>query len=381
MRNLIRNKGLSKFCALAILTVSSLFSYSASARTVVDVVGREVTVPDQVNRILLGEGRLFHALALLEGNKPFDRIVGWQGDFRKLDSQNYAIYQAKFPEIDKIPLIGNTTADSISAEKVLTLAPDIAIFGLSGHGPGKDSELVRLLENVDIPVIFVDFRSYPMENTLASMRLLGKALNREEVAERYIDFYEQNLRAVTDVVKLIPEEKRSTVFIELKAATSNDCCTTAGNGNMGEFIDAAGGINIAKPLLPTSLGMVNLEKVIAVDPDVYIVSGGQAPDSKNPGVKIGALVSAEDNRDIIETIFARKGINNLTAVKDKQTHAVWHGYYNSPYNILAIQAFAKWFYPQQFSQLDPKKTMNELYSQFLAIEPSGTFWIDEYSVK
>ena len=34
------------------------------------------------------------------------------------------LFKVKFPEIDKIPLIGNT-----SAEKLLTLNPDIAING------------------------------------------------------------------------------------------------------------------------------------------------------------------------------------------------------------------------------------------------------------
>lgn len=110
---------------------------------------------------------------------------------RKLDPQTYAVYKAKFPEIDNIPLIGNTSADSVSSEKVLTLNPDIAIFGLSGHGPGKNSELVNQLEKAGVPVIFVDFRDNPLKNTLPSMRLLGQALNREQVANKYIDFYEK----------------------------------------------------------------------------------------------------------------------------------------------------------------------------------------------
>lgn len=102
-------------CLLAGITLMT--SFAAWSVTVTDVAGRTVQVPDKVNRILLGEGRLFHAIALLEGNKPLARIVGWQGDFRKLDPQSYAVYKAKFPEIDKIPLIGNTSAESVSAEK------------------------------------------------------------------------------------------------------------------------------------------------------------------------------------------------------------------------------------------------------------------------
>jgi len=351
-------------------------SISSWAATVTDIAGRSVEVPAKVDRILLGEGRLFYAVSLLEGKKPFDRIVGWQGDFRKLDPQTYSVYQAKFPEIDKIPLIGNTTADSVSPEKVLTLNPDVAIFGLSGHGPGRDSQLVKQLEKAGVPVVFVDFRTSPLKNTLPSMRLLGKVLHREQQAENYINFYQDNVRLVTDVTSKIPDNQKPSVFIELKAATSDDCCGTAGNGNMGDFIDLAGGNNIAKGLLPGALGQINLEKVLSANPDVYIASGAKAPDAKDPGIKLGAKVTEQQARDSLNSAMQRTGISTLKAVQDGNSHAIWHSYYNSPYNVLAVQAFAKWIYPEKFASLDPKKTMDSMYQQFLAVDPSGTYWVD-----
>ena len=76
-------------CLLA--DIALLTSFPAWSVTINNVVGRTVQVPDKVNRILLGEGRLFHVIALLEGDKPLARIVGWQGDFSKLDPQSYAV--------------------------------------------------------------------------------------------------------------------------------------------------------------------------------------------------------------------------------------------------------------------------------------------------
>lgn len=369
--NKLRLWGATLLAAATLMTSTAL-----RAETVTDIAGRSVTVPDKVERILLGEGRLFFAVSLLEGKKPFDRIVGWQGDFRKLDPQTYSRYREKFPEIDKIPLIGNTTADSISPEKVLTLQPDVAIFGLSGHGPGRNSELVSQLESAGVPVVFVDFRNHPLKNTLPSMKLLGKVLHREQQAEDYSKFYQENVQRVTDVTDKIPEDQKTSVFIELRAASSEDCCGTAGNGNMGDFIDMAGGKNIAKGLLPGTLGTVNLEKVLASDPQVYIASGGKAPDATDGGVKLGALVTEQQARDSLNVVMQRKGISSLSAVKNGNAHGIWHNYYNSPYNVLAIQAFAKWFYPEKFAALEPTKTLEKLHQQFLAIEPSGTYWVD-----
>lgn len=353
-----------------------MFSASSWAEKIVDIVGREVELPKKVERILLGEGRLVHSVAVLEGKKPFDRIVGWQGDLRKLDPQTYAAYHAKFPEIDNIPLIGNTTAESISAEKVLTLNPDIAIFGLSGHGPGRSSELVNQLEKSGVPVVFVDFRSQPLKNTVPSMRILGKALQREDVAESYIQFYENNMEKVTKFTNTIAEDKKPTVFIELKAGFTEACCGTAGKGNMGDFIDLAGGKNIAKDLLPGELGTVNLEKVIVDDPNIYIMSGGREPNGKAPGLAMGAQTNAEQVKASAKPLLERKGISTLTAVEQDRVYAIWHNYYNSPFNVLAVQAFATWFYPEEFKEQDPKQTEKELYETFLAIEPTGVTWLD-----
>ena len=364
---------------LAGLTLG-VISVTAQAVTVTDIAGRTVTVPDDIQRVVLGEGRLFFALSLLEGQKPFDRIVGWQGDFRKLDPQTYATYQAKFPQIDKIPLIGNTSADSISPEKVLTLNPQLAIFGLSGHGPGKGSELVNQLQKAGVPVVFVDFRTSPLKNTLPSMELLGKVLNREQQAQDYIRFYQDNIKRVTDVTKDIPEQDKPKVFIELRASTADECCRSAGNGNMGDFIDQAGGVNIAKPLLPGPLGQVNLEKVIASQPDVYLVSGGGKPakagDPPPAGLVLGAQTTPEQASASLKPLLARKGISTLKAVEDGRSFGIWHNYYNSPYNVLAVQVFAKAFYPQKFAELDPQQTQKQLYKQFLAVEPTGTYWTE-----
>ncbi len=371
-RSVVKGMSISLMAGSAMMA-----SFASWAETVTDVAGRTVEVPEKVNRILLGEGRLFHSVAILEGDKPLARIAGWQGDFRKLDPQTYAVYKAKFPEIDNIPLIGNTSADSVSSEKVLTLNPDVAIFGLSGHGPGKNSELVKQLEKAGVPVVFVDFRNDPLKNTLPSIRMLGKILHREEQASAYADFYEKNQKLVTDVTARLSDAEKPSVFIELRAGSSEDCCGTAGNGNMGNFIDLAGGKNIAKEVLPAPLGMMNLEKVIAEDPYIYIASGAQDPGDKSAGISMGAQTSADTARADLKTMTERHGINQLTAVKEGRSHAIWHHYYNSPYNVVVTQVFAKWFYPEKFADLDPQQTLKELHNKFLAIEPLGTYWVSE----
>jgi iron complex transport system substrate-binding protein len=346
------------------------------AATVTDLAGRTVKIPANPHRILLGESRLLMATALLEGKAPLARIVGWQGDLPAMDPQTFSAYAQEFPGIKQIPLIGKATEDSISDEKALSLKPDLAIFSLGGHGPSRYNALVKQLEATGTTVVFVDFRLHPMQNTIPSIKLLGAVMHREKEAEAYEQFYQQHLARVQSVVDAVPLAQRPKVFVDLLAGVWDaGCCHTAGNGNFGEFVTAAGGRNIAAGLVPGVLGDISMEQVIAAQPDVYIATGSRT----KPGLaslRVGALTTDADARASLGTLVARPGFETIKAIHDGRVHGVSHNYYDSPYNIVAIEAFAKWFYPQQFKDLDVHATQADLYRRFLAVPPDGAYWVD-----
>lgn len=372
---------MSAFCVFG--AVSLLSSAPAAAATsqataaqVTDLAGRTMPVPASPHRILLGESRLLTAVALLEGQHPLARIVGWQGDLPLMDPQTFNAYAEKFPEIKSIPLIGKATEESISDEKALDLKPDLAIFSLGGHGPSRYNALVKQLEASGATVVFVDFRLHPMQNTIPSIKLLGAVLHREKEADAYIQFYQQHLANVQRVVNAIPEDQRPKVFVDLLAgAWDAGCCHTAGNGNFGEFVQAAGGRNIAAGLVPGVLGDVSMEQIITSRPDVYIATGSRT----KPGLvslRVGALTSDHDASASLAALVSRPGFDAIKAIHDGNVHGISHNYYDSPYNIVAIEAFAKWFYPKQFASLNVHATQAEMYKRFLAVPPDGAYWVD-----
>lgn len=357
--------------ALAIACLS--LAAQAATVTVTDIAGRTVKVPDQVNRILLGEGRLFYSLALLEGKKPFARLAGWQGDFRQLDPQSYALYRERFPEIDKVPLIGKSSEASVSAEKILTLKPDVAIFSITGHGPSLNSPIVKQLQAAKVPVVFVDFRVKPLENSVPSMRIMGKALHREAEAERFVRFYQSRMDAVRKVAAAIPAKDKPTVFLDLRAGMFT-APTTAGKGNLGELIDAAGGRNIADQMLKDSVGEANMEHVLAMKPDVYIGTGTGAANAQS-GIKFGAEITPQMARDSLKAAAQRMPVGALQAVRDGRTFGAWHHFYNTPYHIVLLEAFARELQPKRFAKLDPEASWQKLHAEFLAIPAKGTYWV------
>lgn len=342
---------------------------------VTDIVGRHVEVPDHVERVLLGESRFIYAMSVVEGAQPLARIVGWQGELKFADPNGYARYLARFPEMEKIPLIGRSSEESVSSEQALALRPDVAIFGLGGHGPGRQSGLVRELEQAGVPVVFIDFRQDPARNTLPSMRILGRTLDREEKAEAYAGFVQARLDRIHRAVDGLSPAQRPRVFIELLAGVWEGCCHTSGKGGLGDMVALAGGINVAADKVPGAIGDLNLEGLIAADPDIYIATGSR-PSGQRPMFRAGEGVSRQQALDSLAGLAARDGIRSLGAVKAGRIHGLWHNFYDAPTNILALEAMARWFHPALLADVDPAATMAEMNRRFFVAVPlDGTYWV------
>ncbi|QCE35584.1 iron ABC transporter substrate-binding protein [Acetobacteraceae bacterium] len=343
------------------------------AKTVTDILGKKVEIPDSPQRIILGSGRLIYALEPLEGEHLFDRIVGWQGEFKQADTQTYTKIKKKFPQIDKVSVIGKTTADSVNPEKVLELNPDLVILSITGHGPGPNDPLTLRLQKAHVPIIFVDFRQDPVANTVPSMTLLGEALGRQKEAKAFTDFYQNRLDIVENRLKDLPESKRPSVFLYMLAG-ARPCCHTAGNGNMGHFVQTAGGKNIANAILPGLFGELSIEQVIASNTDYMILDGTRGPLAEGPGLRMGALVDKKDARSSLQDLSKSSALTELNATKNKHVYGIWHSYYDNPFNILAIEAMAKWLHPDLFNDLDPEADLEKVGKEFTPADVGGTYW-------
>ena len=54
---------------------------------------------------------------------------------------------------------------------------------------------------------------------------------------------------------------------------------------------------------------------------------------------------------------------------------IWHHFYNSPFNVVAVQVFAKWTNPKANARLDPEATLQAIYQRFQPVPLNGTYWI------
>ncbi len=344
---------------------------------VTDVLGRKVEVEAPVQRVILGEGRQMYVVAALDKDDPFKRVVAWRDDLPKADPDSYKQYLARYPQIAKLPSFGGMKEGAFDIEQAIALKPDVLFLNIEAKVASDEASLVEKLAAVGIPVVYVDFREKPFQNTEPSLRLMGKLFGREKVAEDFIAFRAAEIARVTDRLAKVQGLKRPLVMMERAGGYSDDCCMSFGNENFGKMVDIAGGKNFASDLIPGTFGTVNPEAVVAANPDVVIITGG------NWGAYVpgGAWVGLGPGSDLVEArrklagLARRPAFSQTKAVKDGRVHAIWHQFYNSPYQFVAIQEIATWLHPELFKDLDAEATLKTLHERFLPLPYQPGYWV------
>lgn len=359
------------------LFVSTSYAQAKEQIELTDLSGRKVKVSVPVDHVILGEGRFLPTLGILDRKDPTRRVVGMMGEFKKYDPASYAQYQKYFPGIDDIPLIGSNGSASFSLEKAVTIKPDVALFGLaSGHGPSnKNKEILDKLKAAGVPVVIIDFRIDPLRNTPKSINILARLFGREKEAKEFLDFYRDGLGIVRERIKGIT--KRPTVFMESRVGLSPHCCEAVGNAMMGRFITWAGGKNVFGDLIPGTHGTVNVEHLLVEQPDFYI---GTAIGSLMTGKKFPKFIALGAGTDkstaslSLKRSMKRTGLAQLSAITSGRAYSIWHHFYNSPMNVVAVQVIAKWLHPDLFEDLNPEKTLAEYFDRFQPFPLNGVYW-------
>ena len=336
--------------------------------TVKDLDNRTVTVEREPQRIILQDGRDIFALALLERDNPFAHVVAWNNLPKKQDTETWNVLKRKWPEAEKILDMKFSDQGNVDLETVISRQPDLMIAQLRAKPSLVQTGVLAKLEALHIPVVFVDYELHPVQNTLPSIALLGKVMGQTDRAQAYIDFYQQRLDTIHQ--RLANVSKKPLVFIEPIAGVGgldNGCCFTHARNGWGGLVEAAGGNNIGSQLLPGATGNISVEKIISMNPDYYLMTGSKRPGKGTAVIPFGYNVPAGDVTAAFNALAARQGVASIPAVAEGHTGALYHHFYNNPYNIVAIETLSKIFYPTQFKDIDPQADYHAIITRFTHI--------------
>lgn len=351
---------------------------SGEQLTLTDVKGRTVVLDHAPERIILGEGRGVFATSILDNKNPLDHVVAMGSDLKAAAPSYYDKFMDAVPAAKDIPTIGNMGKGDVTVENLLSHQPDLVIMSADHYDASQGNGLLDKLDTAKIPYVVTDFRQHPMENTTKSVELLGKIWNKQDRAADFTNTWNTKVEKVKELVK---DEEATPTFL-WRAAGLKDCCNTINNSNLGEFVNAAGGDNLGDHLLDAESGTVTAEKLIEKQPQVIIATGGSwAPDKDKPQAiphaNLGYDTDAADATSTLAGLVATPGLDQVTATQNGNLYSVWHQFYDSPLNYIALMQFARWLHPEATQELDVEKEWKDAHSKYVAFPVSGTFFAQD----
>lgn len=337
---------------------------------ITDTVGREVRLEKPAERIFLGF--YFEDFIAIAGPKAVDRLVAvalhnWKGYRPK----QYEAYVAAIPKIKELTDVGNADHGTLSAEKIISARPDVALLAVQQYQ--YLGENVRKIEAAGIPIVVVDYNAQTVEKHVASTLVIGKVTGEEERAARLAKAYKA---AVDDTVKRVAAASaagKPKVYVELGQKGAAEHGNTYGKGMWGGVVDLAGGQNIAAGQI-ASWGPLNPEYVLGSRPDKIFIAGSEWTEIPN-AVLIGFGVDSALTRERVKPFMKRPGWAELPAVKNGEVYALYHGGSRTIYDYVYLRYIAKVLYPEAFKDVDPEGELKAFYAANLPIKADGAFML------
>ena len=247
---------------------------AAETRTVTDQLNRTVTVPADIQRIVVLQHQTLDILVELGAA---DKIVGvlrsWPSLIPGLDK--YA------PQLVGLPTPGDLSTANV--EELLRLKPDVVF--VTNYAPAA---MIDQIAQAGVPVVaislsqgegveapklnptFADDDVAYAEGLKAGVKLIGAIVGKSDRADQLLDYAFSRRAMVQDRVAGLPQADRVRLYM------ANPDLSTYGSGKYtGVIMARSGGVNVAAGVRGAT--KVSMEDILAWDPQVIFVQDRYAP--------------------------------------------------------------------------------------------------------
>ena len=315
-------------------------------RAVVDHDGIEVHLPEQIDRIAVGNiGPMASVLTLFLGSG--ESIVGMSP--MSMSAAENGILGELFPEL----LDADTSflqGSNINVEKLLTLEPDLVLIQ-SGQ-----SEVRTQLENAGLTVVAfgVGTFKYDIINTYeAWIDLLSQIFPANDKMEEVTAYSKEVLELVQSRVSDIPEaERKRALFLFQYDETQ---MIASGRNFFGQYwCESAGAVNVAQDI-EAGQATITMEQVYEWQPDVIFITNFT---NTKPADLYANAVGSDD-------------WSLVKAVQEQQVYKMPLGSFRT-YSVSAdmpvtLLWVAKTIYPDLFSDIDTDAEVKDFYQRIYGV--------------
>ncbi len=305
---------------------------------IVDMAGRTVKVPTEVNKVVPYTPR---AHVLIFTLNP-DKLAAWN---YKLTDEEKKYINSKYHDL---PMIGGSGDVSFNLEEAAKINPEVIVYSGSIDDKAKE-DVEKLQSQLNIPVVMVSTKLMDLPEIYD---ILGKACGDAERGEKLSTYCKDSLKYFEDKGNTISDDKKVRVYYaegaeglesEPQSAERISALIKVGAKNVVE----------AGPNEGSGKMQISFEQLAAWNPDVILIGTDKGQES-----------------EFYKTIFDDENWKTLSAVENKQVIVTPFGPFNwfdRPYSVNRILGgywLGKALYPEVYTEYDLKDKMKEFYKEF-----------------
>jgi iron complex transport system substrate-binding protein len=314
---------------------------SAPTRTITDLRGNRVVIPENPTRVALFGGPTGQIAYILGVQDRLCAVTNTLTTSRLISEMD--------PRMATVPG-PRTTNGSINIEELIATAPEFVVAG------DIDGDIVK--RKTRIPVVNVsDSMGEGHEATIREIRFYGEVFNAKARAERYVEYLQDTVKLLQSRTAAIPEAERVIVY---NGYDPSHLVTLGGDTFLDRHIrlagcrNAAGGVRTVgkREGLHSGLGEVSIEELVHWNPDVVVINSGSPADlaQRPPWKTINAV---KNGRVFVQPagIF----VWNRPTMESAVLYPLW----------LVTKA-----YPDRFRDLDMRAEIRRFYREICAFNLS-----------
>ncbi|MBC7195332.1 MAG: ABC transporter substrate-binding protein, partial [Caldisericia bacterium] len=240
-----------------------------------DSNGRKVILPKKIYRIIsLYPMSTIIIFSLKEEDKLIGRVTGGK---KVVNLKNI---NKIFPNYEKLPEVGSFK--DYNPETIISLKPDIII---TPHYTN-----IKKLEEVNLPVVLLNHET--PDNLLNSIKILGDALEKNEEAEKLVNYYDKKKSLIENKIKGVEKKKVYVAGETILKSFGSDFYQTF-------MVDIAGGESVTKNIKGGKIE-ISLEDLLKFNPEFIFI----------PPYFIGTK----------DDVLNKKELQGIKAVKEKKVY-------------------------------------------------------------
>ena len=309
---------------------------NVNAKTVTDLTEKKVTIKDNPSRIAIVPIPWASLAYVVDGDSS--KIVGMHPSAKK--SYEISILKDLAPDMKNVNSVFVDNNFNINYEELALLKPDLVVVW------DYQDDAIEKLDKLKTPAVAIKYGT--LEDVQQGIKLLGDILNKQEKAQKLINYHKDTNKYFTSKTEKLTNTKRKKILY----VRDSQLTVATGKSVNNIMIDMAGGVNVAKDVTTGNWSKVTMEEIIKWNPDIIILSNF---DKILP-------------EDIYNNKFEGQDWSKINAVKNKKVFKAPIGIYRwdapSAETPLMIKWIAKVAAPEIFNDYDIRKDIKDFYLEF-----------------